>query len=52
MKARELFWEKYLEKDWFKYKYKFTDEVVFKGRKWEAEKDSRKRKVCYIWDET
>ena len=33
MKARELFWEKYLEKDWFKYKYKFTDEVVFKGGK-------------------
>ena len=33
MKARELFWEKYLEKDWFKYKYKFTDEVFFKGGK-------------------
>ena len=31
MKARKLFWEKYLEEDWSK--YLFTDEVVFKGGK-------------------
>ena len=31
MKSRELFWDKYLEEDLFK--YIFTDEVVFKGGK-------------------
>ena len=36
MKARKLFWEKYLEEDWSK--YKFTDEVVFKGRKMRSRK--------------
>ena len=40
MKARKLFWEKYLEED--PLKYIFTDEVVFKGgkmrsRKWTPE---------------
>ena len=42
MKARKLFWEKYLEVEWSK--YKFTDEVVFKGgkmrsRKWTPESE-------------
>ena len=42
MKARKLFWEKYLEEEWSK--YKFTDEVVFKGgkmrsRKWTPESE-------------
>ena len=36
MKARKLFWEKYLEEDWSK--YKFTDKVVFKGRKMRSRK--------------
>ena len=34
MKARKLFWEKYLMEDWSK--YIFTDEVVSKEEKWEA----------------
>ena len=42
MKARKLFWEKYLEEDWSK--YKFTDEVVYKGGKWEAENGLLKAK--------
>ena len=42
MKAKKLFWEKYLEEDWLK--YIFTDEVVFKGekmrnRKWTPESE-------------
>ena len=35
MKARKLFWNKYLKEDWSK--YIFTDEVVFKGGKCKAE---------------
>ena len=49
MKARKLFWDKYLEEDWSK--YVFTDEVVFKEEKWEVKMDSRKRKI-YICNET
>ena len=36
MKAKKLFCEKYLEEDWSK--YKFNDEVVFKGRKMRSRK--------------
>ena len=49
--SKRIFWEKYLEKDWFKYKYKykFTDGVVFKGKNEKQKINSRKWKVCYIW---
>ena len=36
MKARKLFWEKYLEEDLSK--YIFTDKVVFKGGKMRSRK--------------
>ena len=42
MKARELFCDKYLEEDLSK--YIFTDEVVFKGGKWEEENGLQKAK--------
>ena len=42
MKARELFCDKYLEEDLSK--YIFTDEVVFKGGKWEEENGVQKAK--------
>ena len=44
MKVRKLFWEKYLEEDWSIYIYIFTDEVVFKEEKWEAENGLQKAK--------
>ena len=47
IKARKLFWEKYSEEDLSK--YKFTNEVVFKGRKWEAENGLQKaRNMLYM----
>ena len=42
MKARELHCDKYLEEDLSK--YIFTDEVVFKGEKWEEENGLQKAK--------